>query len=239
MPARGPITSTSPSPTSTGRSPSIRGFSARSASRRTRYPTYREHRGGRVPPLRRPVPRPAACGRRRASVLRRRDRAHRSSPLSGRPTRTVSEATYRDPTATRSASEVLRSRRGSSPPRASDPRAAGLGALGRPPVRWRYHPSRIFQKLSLRTILPSSPNVHRSHPRTSTRTPSVVVPLIVHSETPDSRTRSDRRPHSGRPGCPQSAPQARDAPRPFQRSVVPIVRAPAGPRIRSPRRSTT
>jgi hypothetical protein len=39
-----------------------------------------------------------------------------------------------------------------------------------------HHASRIFQKLSLRTILPSSPNVQMSHPRTSTRTPSVMGP---------------------------------------------------------------
>jgi hypothetical protein len=44
--------------------------------------------------------------------------------------------------------------------------------------------SRIFQKLSFRTILPSAPNVHRSQPRTSTRSPSTVLPLIVHSDTP-------------------------------------------------------
>jgi len=61
--------------------------------------------------------------------------------------------------------------------------------LVRRPARWRYHASRIFQKLSFRTILPSSPNVQMSHPRTSTRTPSMVVPLIVHSETPAVPTR--------------------------------------------------
>jgi hypothetical protein len=47
----------------------------------------------------------------------------------------------------------------------------------------RDHVSRIFQKLSLRTIAPPSPNVEYRI-RTSMHVPSVVVPLIVHSDTP-------------------------------------------------------
>ena len=117
----------------------------------------------------------SACGVRTAASIgtTASGRAHRSSPLSGRPTRMVSEKRpIETPTATRSASEVLRSRRGSSPPARQRPTRRWTRSSGAtPPVRWRYHPSRIFQKLSLRTILPSSPNVHRSHPRTSTRTP--------------------------------------------------------------------
>ena len=38
-------------------------------------------------------------------------------------------------------------------------------------------------KPSLRTIRPSSPNVHRSQPRSSSRSPSTVVPVMVHSDT--------------------------------------------------------
>lgn len=158
-----------------------------------------------------------------------------STPLSGRPTRTVSESDLSRPRRQRGRPRGC-SRRGSSGPCARyRPRAAGPGArdarsrpldeldpisveepcvgglMVRPrrarsvrpdshrktvrrridraggatvqPV-WGYHASRIFQKLFLRTILPSSPNVQMSHPRTSTRTPSTVVPLIVHSETP-------------------------------------------------------
>ena len=47
--------------------------------------------------------------------------------------------------------------------------------------------SRIFQNEFLRVSVPSSPKVHRSHPRTSIRSPSTVVPLIVHSETPETK----------------------------------------------------
>ena len=42
-----------------------------------------------------------------------------------------------------------------------------------------------FQYESLTTIRPFR-NVHRSQPRTSSRWPSVVVPVSVHSETPRS-----------------------------------------------------
>ena len=45
--------------------------------------------------------------------------------------------------------------------------------------------STIFQKESSRTIFPSS-NVQRSHPRTSSRAPSAVVPVSVRSEAPRS-----------------------------------------------------
>jgi hypothetical protein len=56
--------------------------------------------------------------------------------------------------------------------------------VARLPQRRQITSSRIFQKLSLRTIFSSSSNVQRSQPRTSTRSPSTVVPVIVHSETP-------------------------------------------------------
>ena len=52
-----------------------------------------------------------------------------------------------------------------------------------PGVR-RGYASRIFQKLSLRAMSPSESNVQMSQPRTSTMTPSTVVPVIVHSDTP-------------------------------------------------------
>src|SRR4051812_15122959 len=45
--------------------------------------------------------------------------------------------------------------------------------------------SRIFQKESLRLILPSV-NSNRSHPRTSMCSPVNLVPRIVHSDTPRS-----------------------------------------------------
>ena len=60
---------------------------------------------------------------------------------------------------------------------------AGVLCRASPNVVGADQVSRIFQKLSLRTILPSSPNVQRSQPRTSMRSPSTVVPVSVHSET--------------------------------------------------------
>jgi hypothetical protein len=45
--------------------------------------------------------------------------------------------------------------------------------------------SMIFQKESLRLILPSV-NPKRSQPRTSMRSPVAWVPRIVHSDTPRS-----------------------------------------------------
>src|SRR5919109_5395083 len=47
----------------------------------------------------------------------------------------------------------------------------GLQRPPNPPDTEASQGSRIFQKLSLRTIFPSSPNVHRSQPRTSIRSP--------------------------------------------------------------------
>ena len=58
-------------------------------------------------------------------------------------------------------------------------------AASRPPCRVAYPDVRIFQNESFFTIVPSR-NVHRSQPRTSIRSPSVVVPDSVHSDAPRS-----------------------------------------------------
>ena len=60
-----------------------------------------------------------------------------------------------------------------------------------------------------------------SHPRTSMRTPSVVVPLIVHSETPGRRRRNDRRRRSRTSGMP-----SKRAASPRRTSSFPTKRAP-------------
>ena len=69
-----------------------------------------------------------------------------------------------------------RASRGGRPPRRRPDAASPTGA--------RRH-STIFQKESLRLILPSV-NSKRSQPRTSMRSPVAWVPRIVHSETPRS-----------------------------------------------------
>jgi len=51
-------------------------------------------------------------------------------------------------------------------------------------VSLRYY-STIFQKESFRLILPAA-NSSKSTPRTSIRFPEIIVPVIVHSETPKS-----------------------------------------------------
>lgn len=76
--------------------------------------------------------------------------------------------------------------------------------------------------------LPSGPNVHRSQPRTSIRFPSTVVPLMVHSDTPGPRRRSDRHRRSEHRECPQSARPARGAPRPLPAKRRPHWSGPRG-----------
>jgi integrase len=57
-----------------------------------------------------------------------------------------------------------------------------VGSVSKP-IRAPAYVATIFQYESLRITWPSR-KVHRSQPRTSTRSPSVVVPVSVHSETP-------------------------------------------------------
>jgi hypothetical protein len=59
------------------------------------------------------------------------------------------------------------------------------GTRRTPLVAQRVSHSMIFQKESLRLILPPA-NSNRSHPRTSMGSPVVWVPRIVHSDTPRS-----------------------------------------------------
>jgi hypothetical protein len=69
--------------------------------------------------------------------------------------------------------------------RPRDAAACRGGALVRDRVTRRPSHSTIFQKESLRLILPSV-NSNRSHPRTSMEPPVAWVPRIVHSDTPRS-----------------------------------------------------